>query len=125
MDHSLSNIYAAIEKAMSMGIQKYSENKRVIYSRPFVVNQNDQARKSGYRERGIAKVWVLGDIRPYSIETEVTIERAKVTVQNIGKELYEPVRSDRELARKLLNSILAQLNKRENNRNIIDDFRPF
>jgi len=125
LDHSLSSIYGAVEKAMSMGVLKYSENRRLIYSKPFVVNQNDQARKAGYRERGVAKVWILGDIRPYTVETEVEVERAKVTPQTIGREIYEPIRSDKELARKLLANILAQLIKRENSRNVIDDFRPF
>ncbi len=120
-NYALTSIFSAIEKAMSMGIQGYSQNHREFYSRPFLVKQDEKVMKSGLRERGIAKVVVLGESRPYTIETQVVVERNRAgDASDYSKDRY-----DHRLAKKLLTSILSILDKREHNKNAIDDFRPF
>src|ERR1017187_5506937 len=79
LDFPLTSIYSAVEAEMTMGIQRYSENHRVCYSRPFAVNQmtNPKSKvKPKFRERGFAEITITGDTRPYSLEVEVRIERA-------------------------------------------------
>ena len=78
LDYSLSNIFSSVESALSMGIQHSSENHREFFSNPFLVKQDPEITKEGYRERGVARVLVLGDSRPYTIDVEVSIEQAKV-----------------------------------------------
>jgi hypothetical protein len=125
VNQPLTAINAAIEKELSMGIQGTSENRREFYSKPFLVKQSDEAQLDGFRERGLAKVYVLGDRRPYIIEVEVYIERAKVPKKGSEKDLeYSFYRHDKGLAKKLLRNILNTLERREN-KNFIDDFRPF
>jgi hypothetical protein len=125
VNHSLNAINAAIEKELSMGIQGTSENRREYYSKPFLVKQSDEAQLDGLRERGLAKVYVLGDRRPYTVEVEVSIERAKVPKNGNEKDLeYSFLRYDKGLAKKLLRNILNTLERAEN-KNFIDDFRPF
>jgi hypothetical protein len=55
----LAVVSSAVEKALSMGIERYSENHREFYSRPFLVKQSPEIMSSGLRERGRAKVVVL------------------------------------------------------------------
>ncbi len=123
---ALTSIFAAIENEMTMGIQGYSENHREFYSRYFLVKQDEQARERGYRERGQAKVYVLGDSRPYNIEAVVTIERtvlAKNASSNNAEYSFE--RHDKRLAKKLLTNIMNTLERRDRSQNLIDDFKPF
>lgn len=125
VNYSLSGINAAIEKELTMGIQGYSENHREYYSKPFVIKQSDQDKKEGYRRRGRAKVVVLGDQRPYTIEADVWIERARVNKKGEMSSEYEVLSHDKRLARLLLKNILASIERRDQDRNFIDDFRPF
>ena len=125
-NYALTAIFAAIENEMTMGIQGYSENHREFYSRYFLVKQDEHARDDGFRERGQAKVYVLGDSRPYSIEAVVTIERTtspKTTSMKNAE--YSIHRYDKRLAKKLLMNIMNTLERRDRSQNLIDDFKPF
>jgi hypothetical protein len=125
-DYSLVAINSAIETAMSMGIKGYSPNHREFYSRPFVVPQPKEAKAEGFHERGVAKIVILGAERPYTIESEVRIERAYTPVgEDPAKVRYELERYDKRLGKKLLDEVFRLLERRERDRNIIDDFRPF
>ena len=125
-NHSLSSIFGAVESAMTMGIQNYSENHREFYSKPFLISQDESLRKAGFRDRGVAKVFVLGDERPYTIETEVIIQRGKLEKNLRDKDIqYEFLRYDKLLAQRLLGNIISILERRDGNKNLIDDFRPF
>jgi hypothetical protein len=126
-NYALTSIYTAIEKAMGMGIQRYSDNHREFYSRPFLVKQSEDAVKNGYHERGAAKVVVLGAERPYTLESEVSIQRStkKKPKRELKNEDYEFERYDKRLANELLKNIISILDKRERGKNAVDDFRPF
>jgi hypothetical protein len=120
----LPTIYSAVESCLSMGIQGYSENRREITSRPFIVSQNPKAHKAGYHERGRATVTILGEARPYTIETRVAIERSEDPGDPNESE-YKTIRYDEGLANKLLRNILQTLDKNNRDKNVIDDFRSF
>jgi len=117
----LNAINAAIESNLSMGIQSYSENRREITSRPFIVQQSSEAKKNGHHERGRAKVTILGAERPYTLEVTVAIEASNGN----GDDDYEITRYDERLATKLLKDILATIKKYGRSKNVIDDFRSF
>ena len=130
VDHPLTAIYSVVTAEMSMGIQRYSENHRIFYSRPFMVNHRQDPTKPKtkprFRERGIAEVSILGDERPYTIEVEVRIERAELRPGVPENKLeYSHQRYDKGLANKLLTNIINHLDKNEAKQNVIDDFRPF
>src|ERR1700679_418370 len=117
----LNAINAAIEANLSMGIQSYSENRREITSRPFIIQQSIDAKKNGQHERGRAIVTILGAERPYTLEVTVAIESSN----GGGDDDYEITRYDERLAAKLLKDILATIKKYGRPKNIIDDFRSF
>jgi len=127
VNNSITTVFTAVEKAMSMGIHHRSVNQREFYSRPFLIRQDEKLSKSGLRERGLAKVIVLGESRPYTLEVEVKIERTKVKrpLNELVDADYAFQRYDERLASKLLNSILTIIEKGERDKNVIDDFRPF
>jgi len=124
LNEPLNAITAAINGAMSMGIQSLSENHRTAFSRPFLVKQSDEAMKKGFRERGRAKVTILGDERPYTLEVEVVIERGKV-IKGQTDANYTFERYDKRLANRLLKDIFNGLHQALRERNVIDDFQPF
>jgi hypothetical protein len=107
-----------------MGIQGYSENRREITSRPFIVSQNGKSKKAGLHERGRATVTILGEARPYTIETKVAIERSEEP-GDPNETGYKTIRYDQGLATKLLRNILSTLDKNNRDKNVIDDFRSF
>jgi hypothetical protein len=121
LNSPLNEIYAAVEASLTMGIQSYSENRREITTRPFIVNQSSEAKKHGQRERGRAKVTILGNERPYTVEVVVTIEVAEKGSENE----YTTSRYDKGLANTLLRNILATIQKYGRDKNVIDDFRSF
>lgn len=126
-NYPLTSLFSAVEKGMSMGIQRHSPNHREFYSRPFLVKQSSEAINLGLHERGLAKVIVLGDGRPYTIECEVSIQRATVKKdkKDLTDEDYEHSRYDKRLAKDLILNIISILDKRERNKNVVDDFKPF
>lgn len=125
LDYSLANIYTAIEHTLSMGIQKNSENHREFYSRPFLVTQEPDSKKEGYHDRGVAKVLVLGDSRPYTVEVEVSVERGTKGGGKKQEVEYSHDHYDKKLAKKILDGIMRRLDRRQHDENIIDDFKPF
>ncbi len=126
-NYPLTSVYSAIEKALSMGVLSYSENHRDIISRPFLVKQDPSVIKSGLRDRGLAKVTVYGESRPYTFDVQVSIERstAKKPQSELRDSDYSFDHYDKRLATRLLNSITSILEKREKSNNFIDDFRSF
>ncbi|MBK9293735.1 MAG: hypothetical protein IPM57_04705 [Oligoflexia bacterium] len=126
-NYAFTSVVSAVEKAMSMGIQKTSPNHREFYSRPFLVKQSKFALNEGLHERGLAKVVILGESRPYTLDVEVSIQRAKVKKDKaeIQNHEYSHQRYDKRLANDLILKIISILDKRERNKNVVDDFRSF
>jgi hypothetical protein len=124
LDYPLAAIDQSVSEALSMGIRGFSENRREIYSKPFQVRQSDEARAKGFRERGTAKVLVLGSERPYNVEVQVSIERGRVA-RNLNDIKYSHDHYDKSLAKQLLDDILTNLRKKMRNQNMIDDIKAF
>jgi hypothetical protein len=105
---SLADLKKAIVSAIGEP-KAVSENQREFTSQFY-------GRKSG-KERLYSVVTILGARRPYEIDIKVFVE------QKTGKN-YEQIGEDPTVAKKLKSDIEARLHSREN-RNVIDDFRPF
>ena len=110
---------ADVKKAVTAAIGEprfVSQNQREFTSIYF-------GRKSGsegvekLKERLYSHILILGSRRPYTIEIKVLVE------EKVGS-TYEHVGEDPSVAKKLKLDIEAKLQSREN-RNFIDDFRPF
>lgn len=113
-----------------------SETRRVIASvigQPRVTSENGREMISKYydrkgnmedsaklgRERLYTHVTILGDRRPYDIQVEVVVE----VKDRSGS--YQEVEKDDGRAEKVALQIEKALVQSRDNRNVIDDFRPF
>jgi hypothetical protein len=115
---SINQIIQAIKSSIGEP-RKISENRRVYYSEYF----NSEAepidiKKQTPRTRYYAKISILGDRRPYDIETKVIRESLK-------NKLYAEDSVDVELSEQLKENIKFKLNKSLEEQNILDDFRVF
>lgn len=95
-----------------------SENGRELYSQYFDRKGRVDEFKNA-RERLYSVVTILGERRPYNIEVVVNIQNREVNGQ-----FYEAGHDERR-AVELAEKIRKALNESRDNRNIIDDFRPF
>jgi hypothetical protein len=125
-DYPIQAIRASIEAKMTMGIQKKSNNGFEYLSKPFVVKQPSNAEFEGFRDRGRARVTIRGFERPYAVDCDVSIERARLPKKgNPDDEAYSHHHYDNGLAKKLLMNIKTTLDSSDRDRNVIDDFKPF
>lgn len=96
-----------------------SENGRELYSKFYDRKGNNDDHMKNARERLHTQVTILGDRRPYDIQVEVVVEvRDKEGV-------YQVVEQDDVRAEKIATDIQKALVQSRDNRNIIDDFRPY
>lgn len=96
-----------------------SENGRELVSKYYdrKGNMDDTAKLS--RERLYTHVTILGDRRPYDLEVEVVVE----IKDHDGT--FQVVEKDRARAEKVAVQIQKALVQSRDNRNVIDDFKPF
>jgi hypothetical protein len=109
---------AAVKESLPGGIRKQSENAREydsFYFSPKGSIDND-AEKARVRES--AHVTILGAGRPYTIEVDVNIEIK-------GNGGYEKTGHDFRRALEIAKKIQTGLSNRRDDRNMIDDFKPF
>ena len=114
LDRPLLELQKSAASTLPGGMKSYSENAREFYSNPFKVSGSGYATAKSNEKHLLAHVLVLGDRRPYVIEIRVY---KVVNSQRVG--------TDNKLEKRLKNEILADLAKRRENRNVIDNFRPF
>jgi len=96
-----------------------SENGRELVSKYYDRKGNSDDQTKNARERLSTHVTVLGDRRPYDIQIEVVVEiRDKSGT-------YQIVERDDYRAEKIAQDIQKALVQSRDNRNIIDDFKPF
>jgi hypothetical protein len=96
-----------------------SENGRELISKYYDRKGNmEEAAKMG-RERLYTHVTILGDRRPYDVQVEVVVE-----VKDRGG-VFQVVEKDQGRAEKIAVQIQKALVQSRDNRNVIDDFRPF
>ncbi|MBS1969122.1 MAG: hypothetical protein JSU04_02375 [Bdellovibrionales bacterium] len=96
-----------------------SENGRELLSKYYDRKGNSDDQMKTARERLTTHVTILGDRRPYDIQIEVVVEiRDKEGV-------YQIVERDDARAEKIAKDIQKALVQSRDNRNIIDDFKPY
>lgn len=113
---SLAEIKSAIKK-ISGNIRSVSENQRTLVSQYFSPDGEPDFDPQKSPTRAFAVFTILGG-RPYDIEVKVMVERRKgLTYLSLGE--------DQELAKMILDDLIARLNQSQENRNIIDHYRAF
>lgn len=96
-----------------------SENGRELLSKYYDRIGNTEDSIKNARERLSTHVTILGDRRPYDIQIEVVVEiRDKDGV-------YQVVERDEFRAERVAKEIQKALVQSRDNRNIIDDFKPY
>lgn len=133
--HSFAEIQKAIGETFPRGISEVSSNQREYTSKYFRLSElgfREDITKTGNLRRAQALVIVLGDRRPYKIEVSAHVEvrNDEASVMKISKGDVEAGRfdqdgSDARLAKRLAERIQDYLYRRSQNKNFIDDFRPF
>lgn len=110
--------------SLPAGKRRVTKGGRVFYSNYYLPTKDQgyqPASKSALRYT--AKVYVLGDRRPYTIEVEVARERRDAGSGDFTT--YTRDGFDERLAKILSAQIKGNLSKRPEDLNIIDDFRVF
>jgi hypothetical protein len=111
-----------------------SESRKIIsqiIGKPKEISENGRELISGYQdsfgqdfepgkstERYEVHVIILGDRRPYNIRIEVPVERKTSSG-------YKHVGYDNARAKEIAEKLKKALNESRDNRNVIDDFKPF
>lgn len=116
----LNEILQVVQSNMPAGVKKFSRNGREYISNYFVKAKDGTfAKYDTGSVRYVALVTVLGDRRPYDIEIRVITERRARDGH------FEQVGQDEGLARVISRRLEQALHKGREDRNVIDDFRPF
>ncbi len=109
---------AAVKESLPGGIRKVSENAREYDSFYFSPKGPMDVDAEKARVRETAHVSILGSGRPYEIAVEVIVE----TRTSDG---YEKTGHDERRAREIARQIQTGLSNRRDDRNMIDDIKPF
>ena len=122
LEYPLVDIQKSVDGSIPFGKRKVSLNGREFLSHYFLVKGDKYFRAKNAPVRYFAKVWVLGDRRPYKVEVIVYKEKRRVIDQQAQ---YYKTGTQKEIAKRLAKDIQKTLSKRRDKRNIIDDFRVF
>lgn len=114
----LQDIRKAVYSSFKGNIKRKSQNGRTYFSEFHKPGTNLARSSLNQKERAQLIVTILGDRRPYQLS--VSYEIFKLS----GGE-YKTDRYDKKLARYYLNSIEEYLASRPEERDVIDDFRPY
>lgn len=120
--HPLARVRQLAIKTLPVGLRTSSTNGREVSSQYFLPD------KKGYKDaiqspvRLTAKIVILGERRPYSIEIYVFREER---VRSGGRVKYQVRGQDFRVANRIKNELQARLAQRREDLNIIDDFRVF
>jgi hypothetical protein len=118
MDYSLAQLQKIVSNNLPNGLRKTSPNDREFFSKYFIFHRGKIRDATGLNQRSYAHIYVLGDRRPYNIEVHVYTER-------VSKGYFSIVGEEKKLAVQISQHIREDLAKGRDNRNVIDDFKPF
>lgn len=118
VNKSLQLVHTVIRDSMPGGVRKTSDNGREMDSNYFAPKGPFDVDGSTGNFRETAHVILLGASRPYSVSIEVFIEK------RYGH-TYEVIGRDAARTKELKNRISTGLYNRRDDRNVIDDFKPF
>ena len=111
-------VRATVQKNMPLGVRTTSRNGRTFESNYFVPKGNWDDDGTTAKVRAFARTTILGSSRPYQVEVSVFRQHKE------GGEYSSP-ELDQDLSERLANKIEADIANRREDRNIIDDFKPF
>lgn len=117
-NRSLNRIHLAVKYSIKNSIKKRSQNTRVYYSHYHIPGTDPNARAVNKKRRGQVTVTINGDRRPYNVVYNYRIERL-----NGKKYIFD--RYDKRLAQKYLDRFNEFLDSRPEQRDVIDEFRPY
>jgi len=112
-------VRATVQKNMPLGIRTTSRNGRTFESNFFIPKGNWDDDGTDAKDRAFARSTILGSSRPYTVE--VTVYRQR----KLGPGEYSEPEADDVLTERLANKIETDIANRREDRNIIDDFKPF
>jgi DNA gyrase/topoisomerase IV subunit B len=114
----LKDVRRAVYFALSDKVKRQSRNQRTYYSKYHRPGKDIRLSAYKQKERGQVAITILGDRRPYTVSVVYKIEALK------GRK-YELARYDKELAELYLSKVEEYLAGRPEERDVIDDFRPY
>ncbi len=120
LDYSTADIQTAVSNVLSVGIQQVEGNDRIFESKFFriPIGKKAEAVRKDDIERGMARVTIQGDRRPYVLEVVVGVEEKGAGAK------WSSSGHDERLARQLADQIQEYLAKHKD-KNLIDHFRAF
>lgn len=98
--------------------RKETKGQRSFISEYFSCNEDPKFNPETSQRRCYAEMDILGDRRPYDLRITVQVEE-----KDSGR--YVNIDDDEKLAKRLVSEIREKLHQGRENRNLIDDFRPF
>lgn len=111
-------VRATVQKNLPLGIRTTSRNGRTFESNYFIPKGSWEDDGTDARERAFARATILNSSRPYRVEVAVFRQ------SKFSGEYSQPELDDR-LSERLANKIATDIANRREDRNIIDDFKPF
>jgi len=122
VDWPLTELRGLCISLLPTGQRAMSPNGREILSNHFTIVKNKMMPASYAESRYYMRFIILGDRRPYDIEVMATEEKRVLRGDEF---IYVNVGGNRKLAEQFEQKIRAELTKRREDRNIIDDFRVY
>jgi hypothetical protein len=123
VNKSLVEIRKSIMKAMPVEVSYASKDSREFKSVPFVRYGKKMKEATSELQRAYALIYVRGNERPYTIEVVVAVEEAETPLA-IQKN-FKVIGYDERIAKIILARLKADLNKRREDPNLVDDFKVF
>lgn len=120
-----SQIRQAALNALPIGLSSSSPNGRELISKHFIYKGKGEFAEAVQNDvRQYAKITINGSRRPYTIEITV-LKEVKIDSSSGGAPQYRMKGYDLRLANLVKTRMEAELAKRREDLNIIDDFRVF
>ncbi len=119
-DYPISDIQKAVTDHIPDGVAYVSTNRRAFYSKIFTVPGLHKSKTDL-----IMKIEIVGDRRPYDITFQVKkVEKMQAPVSELF-DLGERYEGAESLSKRTALKIETSLTKRQKDKNLFDDFRPF
>jgi hypothetical protein len=120
---AVSEIRSIVSSLFPEGVKSVSSNGRELTTKPFVFLADGSLKPYVQgADRYYAFITVLGDRRPYDLD--VVVFQEKRVLRN-GDAQFEPGGTDIRWAEVIAKKVQAELAKRRDDRNLIDDFRVY
>lgn len=123
VNKSLVEIRKSILNAMPVEVTYASKDSREYKSVPFVRYGKKMKEATSELQRAYALIFIRGNERPYTVEVVVAVEEAENPLA-IQKN-FKVIGYDERIAKIILARLKADLNKRREDPNLVDDFKVF